>query len=755
MLTTTLLSLTLVHLCRATYYLQDDYSGSNFFNNFDFFTLDDYTHGYVNYVDQPTAISRGLINTNNGIAYMGVDSTNIVQPGARGRDSVRIQSQKAYNVGLFILDLGHMPGGACGEWPAFWTVGPNWPNNGEIDIIEGVNSATTNAMAVHTNPGCSVASSSMQSGTLVYPNCDINAQNQPSNSGCVVTTSDTSTYGAGFNAGNGGIVAMELTPKVVRIWSFTRANIPANIAPGSTAQPSPGTWGKPVGIFGVPCNMTNFVQQQSLVFDITFCGDWAGSAWNSDSTCKPKGSSCQAYVQNIPSAFKNSYWSINTLKVYQDDGCQPPRNCPPRQQKRDDIRPVEESAELVANYARSAEESGANQVPRDAMGGIVAEDELYSPHADVEQRDALAQPEPEAEAEAEANADLDYTSDDDSTLARRQGIYAGPNGLLQNNRWSPAQAQAQAAKPANNNPQKSTVTVTSTIYSGVVTKTGKPTTMLKTTPTPVAAAAVRPNNVNVMQANAFGGGQRQQQVTTKTAYATATMTKNLNAPRGEDGEAQQKYKVKMPRAWYEVPEEDAVEPNNESIPDPEVAVEEALIEEEHLVRLRERFFIVPELTPETSLETVEDDELLFDQEDLDDEDAQSEHERHHHHHHHHHHYGSNGHGHGHGHSHSHSHSHAHAHAHTHDEEADQDAPSRHHTHHIGDEKSLLIQHEEEQQKLLEESMQQARADEKRVAVLRQELAEIEQRRVREMLSHGHGGGARTGGGMAPGRKGWW
>jgi hypothetical protein len=26
-----------------------------------------------------------------------------------------------------------------GTWPAYWLCGPNWPQGGEIDIIEGVN----------------------------------------------------------------------------------------------------------------------------------------------------------------------------------------------------------------------------------------------------------------------------------------------------------------------------------------------------------------------------------------------------------------------------------------------------------------------------------------------------------------------------------------------------------------------------------------------------------------------------------------
>ena len=52
--------------------------------------------------------------------------------------SVRITSMKKFHHGLVIADFDHMPFG-CSVWPAFWTVGFNWPNNGEIDVVEGVN----------------------------------------------------------------------------------------------------------------------------------------------------------------------------------------------------------------------------------------------------------------------------------------------------------------------------------------------------------------------------------------------------------------------------------------------------------------------------------------------------------------------------------------------------------------------------------------------------------------------------------------
>lgn len=186
---------------QAQYVLEDDYlSDGNFFDMFSFFTSEDPTHGSVNYVNQATASAGGLISMNNGQVYMGMDYTNVAP---NGRNSVRITSNKSYNSGLVILDLAKMPGGICGTWPAFWMVGADWPNNGEIDIIEGVNDQSTNEMTLHTGDGCSLSSSGSMTGTLSTSNCYVNAPNQYANQGCGISTGNTQTYGSGFNA-NGG-----------------------------------------------------------------------------------------------------------------------------------------------------------------------------------------------------------------------------------------------------------------------------------------------------------------------------------------------------------------------------------------------------------------------------------------------------------------------------------------------------------------------------------------------------------------------
>ncbi|KAL8726624.1 MAG: hypothetical protein Q9181_005973, partial [Wetmoreana brouardii] len=150
-----LLASGLAQLGLAVYSVKDEYSGESFFDMFNFDTFDDPTHGYVNYVDQATAQSQDLYNVSNGQVTFGVDHANIAS--GRGRNSIRLTSKTQYTHGLVVLDLTHMPASICGTWPAFWMTGPNWPNSGEIDIIEGVNIDSQNQMTMHTGSGCTFA----------------------------------------------------------------------------------------------------------------------------------------------------------------------------------------------------------------------------------------------------------------------------------------------------------------------------------------------------------------------------------------------------------------------------------------------------------------------------------------------------------------------------------------------------------------------------------------------------------------------
>ncbi|KAG9513570.1 endo-1,3(4)-beta-glucanase, partial [Aureobasidium melanogenum] len=302
-----------VNLSIAGYVLQDDYNSAAFFDMFDFFTYSDPTHGFVQYIDEGSAWNTGLISNSNDKVYIGVDHTN-VQPN--GRPSIRLTSKNAYNSGtLVILDLEHMPGNACGAWPAFWMVGPSWPNGGEIDIIEGVNTQNHNAMTLHTADGCSIYDNGNFTGSLWSDDCYVNAPDQTANEGCQITTSNYNTYGDGFNNVGGGVYAMEWTDEAISIWFFQRGSIPSNVL---SANPSPdATWGKPLSQFTGCCDIPEFFSDQQIVFDVTFCGDWAGSVWSSDSTCSALSGSCTDYVANNPQAFGNAYWSINSLKVFE------------------------------------------------------------------------------------------------------------------------------------------------------------------------------------------------------------------------------------------------------------------------------------------------------------------------------------------------------------------------------------------------------------------------------------------------------
>lgn len=332
----------------ALYRVKDVYDADSFFDGFYFETFDDPTHGYVDYVDSEYAFASGLANvTSNKQVYIGVDHTNVVPDGNRGRQSVRVTSNSSYNgTNLVVIDLDHMPSttgslsAGCSLWPAFWMVGPDWPNNGEIDIIEYANKMATDLTTLHTSESCaqteedtSTFTGTWSTGIYGQPatDCSVYASDQWSNQGCGIY-GDDEPVGAAFNSitsatgdgSVGGVYVLEWIPdQFIRSFFFKRDDVPEDLKDASRS-PEPDTWGLPYARFelnsasagtedGSGCSSDHF-RDNKLVFDTTFCGDWAGASFGSDCSAEV---SCTDYVKYNPTDFVEAYWLINYVRVYE------------------------------------------------------------------------------------------------------------------------------------------------------------------------------------------------------------------------------------------------------------------------------------------------------------------------------------------------------------------------------------------------------------------------------------------------------
>ncbi|KAI0762075.1 concanavalin A-like lectin/glucanase domain-containing protein [Irpex lacteus] len=302
--------------------LKQSYQGNSFFNGWDFFTGADPTNGIVTYIDQNTAKQANLASINSaGNAIMKVETTPQVQ---NTRQSVRITTQFTFTGGLVIMDSVHMPTG-CGTWPAFWTNGPNWPVNGEIDIVEGVNDYTNNQATIHTAPGCTLATSSSSalgiSGTLVGGT--VCAAASTGNQGCGVRSPQTNSFGASFNDNGGGVYAMQWDDDGVSVYFFPRNNIPDDITANA---PLPQNWGNPMAFWpAANCDPFKFFNGHSAIFDTTLCGDWASGVWGSsgipgqEQSCAQRTgvSTCEQFVRQNGGSFNEAYWEVSYVKIFQ------------------------------------------------------------------------------------------------------------------------------------------------------------------------------------------------------------------------------------------------------------------------------------------------------------------------------------------------------------------------------------------------------------------------------------------------------
>lgn len=248
-----------------------------------------------------------------------------------------------------------MPAG-CGVWPAFWlTDEANWPVNGEIDIVEGVNYQNVAKTAMHTTKGCSMvdiplgtmtggwdtaqgipdAKTGVPDMTLRYArNCFVYDPHQWLNQGCVAVDMDGDSLGQPLNDNGGGVYALEWDPvnRHIRTWVFTpHTEVPDNLIDAiATAgledddekiMPDPELWPTPYGYFavgeGTDCPASHF-RQMRLVFNTAFCGSVAGNRFQLDCPAQAKQfDTCNEYIKSAPDEMNEAYWKLRGVFVYE------------------------------------------------------------------------------------------------------------------------------------------------------------------------------------------------------------------------------------------------------------------------------------------------------------------------------------------------------------------------------------------------------------------------------------------------------
>lgn len=262
--------------------------------------------------------------------------------------------------------------------------GPDWPDNGEVDIVEGVNGVEFTESTLHTSPGCtqqgvpdsrfsgqrvrsrggdgSGSAAGKRNGSAAV-DCFVHAPGQGSNQGCGIS-GPPGSLGPAFNAGGGGtfavlweyrqagVAGVNQSAGSISMWFWPRGSAPAGTTnahrgPGQEQQPSPASWGKPYAYFAVggeACGIAHFSNLE-LIFDTTLCGSWAGAEF--ERSC-PKAAAaaagstsmakCIDHVRYNPAAFSEAWWKINSVLVWSEAQVGPS----PEQFDRAIAQPIEE-----------------------------------------------------------------------------------------------------------------------------------------------------------------------------------------------------------------------------------------------------------------------------------------------------------------------------------------------------------------------------------------------------------------------------
>jgi len=282
-------------------------------------TNDNTTKGNAYYTTKQECLDEGLCKIDGNVARMSSNHVDV----QHYRRSHKLVSQMGFRLGTHFIDVNHMPTG-CGNWPALWMFGDDWPNNGEIDILEGVHTQSQNANNLHTRSGCRLdPRTKVGDGSAVHFNCDAHANN---GSGCGYRWNNPNSFGKGFNDQKGGVIIMNWTDTKLTLQFVNRSEVHKHDILVNPPQSLPididvSQFGPLASSFdfskGSQCDNGNqYFGPNKYVINNTFCGDWAGNVWHQYGNCQALNRTCEDYVTKNPQAFKDAYWEINEIRVY-------------------------------------------------------------------------------------------------------------------------------------------------------------------------------------------------------------------------------------------------------------------------------------------------------------------------------------------------------------------------------------------------------------------------------------------------------
>lgn len=308
------------HLKRGSGYSLTTHAEGQAF--FDLFRFDSHSSngGVANYVDESTAWNDKLVAVKHNKAHIRVSQ----EGNGPTRDSVKLVSKQQYTEGLYVFDVERMPQ-VCGAWPAIWTTGDNWPQGGEIDILEVVSHQSKNSFSVHTGEGCWAGSSGYTGRAMLATqnalNCNADAT---SSQGCGFRTARNNTAGIGANAHGGGVYVMEWSSAGIKAWMFERDSIPKDL---TNKAPNPSSWSTPdMYISASSCDPSTYFTPQNFIVNTELCGTWPDGVWAQDNSYagQSEGScasttgfaTCAEYVASRGWDFKHAYWRIASFSIY-------------------------------------------------------------------------------------------------------------------------------------------------------------------------------------------------------------------------------------------------------------------------------------------------------------------------------------------------------------------------------------------------------------------------------------------------------